>query len=762
MPLFGSKQEKKTITEEELNQRLAELELRALELDRKEADAVNGFEALFIERYGARIDALKSKEESLRLGEDALTREHTKLTEQQAELSRRKLELDSREAEIIRREGELKAAEQERDSGWVKETEQHKQELERIRTERLSQLEAELADRRDELSRENDRLNDEANNIKAEREKLELDKKLLEVRKTKVDEHIESGTQDLRISLQQERATLETEREALNEVITSLRDDLARVEKTNENFETLKRRLGNKDPEAVLAELRAQEEEIKKLRQDLIDRPGENIRAEYQALIQERDNYRDMYSSSCERVAQMESEIAHSYENETRIAILEQENSSLVSIRDALERENSRLDEQIKLLNSSYEREQERDRRIANIERPYFEDEKPRRNADENINEIEWLDGIAESCKNYGLTFPKRILYAFHTALKVAEWSPLTVLAGVSGTGKTQLPALYAHFGGLNFLPLSVQPNWDSQESMLGFFNSIDNNFDAQPALNLLVQTQQAYSQEHPTGLKDTMTIILLDEMNLAYVELYFAEFLSKLELRRGKREVHIDIKLGSGMEPYKLNLGRNVLWAGTMNQDETTKTLSDKVLDRGIVINFPRPKTLERRAQLPALPEAAPLIRGKHWGSWFVKDSLFTGEGVGVEEIVKYKSFVESVNDALSYAGRALGHRVWQSMEYYMSNYPEVIAAHKSNDPDSLRRAMKISFEDALVQKVMPKLHGIETSGTHRELCLNKIGKLIADGIDGSGFSIMEDFTRAINFGYGQFMWNSAEYIND
>ena len=296
---------------------------------------------------------------------------------------------------------------------------------------------------------------------------------------------------------------------------------------------------------------------------------------------------------------------------------------------------------------------------------------------------------------------------------------------------------------------------------MLGFFNSIDNNFDAQPALRVLAQTQLDPTTD-PKGLRDTMSIILLDEMNLAHVELYFAEFLSKLELRRGEKNqnIAIEVKLGAGVAPYQIELGRNVLWVGTMNQDETTKTLSDKVLDRGIIINFPRPKELVRRVQLKPLEKPADLIlRREHWMRWRRIRSVFTETAAGTEEIKKYQSFVEAINDAMSYAGRALGHRVWQSIEYYMSNYPEVLAA--KDDEDSLRKAMKVSFEDALVQKVMPKLYGIDTSGTHREKCLDVIAKLIGEGINGEPFAIVEDYRRAMEFGYGQFMWNSAEYIS-
>ncbi len=331
----------------------------------------------------------------------------------------------------------------------------------------------------------------------------------------------------------------------------------------------------------------------------------------------------------------------------------------------------------------------------------------------------------------------------------------MTVLSGVSGTGKSELPRLYSHFGGINFLSLSVQPNWDSQESMLGFFNSIDNKFDAQPVLRLLAQSQKAQVDDYP-GLEDVMSLILMDEMNLAHVELYFAEFLSKLELRRGRKGNEVpclEVKLGAGIQQYDLPLGRNVLWAGTMNQDETTKSLSDKVLDRGIVINFPRPATLERRRQLKPLGEQAPLLSRKLWEGWWCKESKFNDD-----QILPFKGFIEEMNTSLSKVGRALGHRVWQSIEYYMANYPDVLEAQRNNDDASLGKAMKVAFEDQLVQKVMPKLRGIETRGKSKLDCLDKIRTQLVN----DDYNIVEDFDLACEFGYGQFIWNSANYLKD
>ena len=112
----------------------------------------------------------------------------------------------------------------------------------------------------------------------------------------------------------------------------------------------------------------------------------------------------------------------------------------------------------------------------------------------------------------------------------------------------------------------------------------------------------------------------------------------------------------------------------------------------------------------------------------------------------------------SLSKVGRALGHRVWQSIEYYMANYPDVLDAQRNKDDAQLDKAMKVAFEDQLVQKVMPKLRGIETRGKSKSDCLDKIKNQLVSKYD----NIVEDFELACEFGYGQFIWNSANYLKE
>ena len=233
--------------------------------------------------------------------------------------------------------------------------------------------------------------------------------------------------------------------------------------------------------------------------------------------------------------------------------------------------------------------------------------------------------------------------------------------------------------------------------------------------------------------------------MNLANIELYFAEFLSKLETRRGLNDAavpNLPVKIGSKMKDWDLPLGRNVLWTGTMNNDETTKALSDKVLDRGIVINFPRPDTLFR-SKNNLLQGKSPLLLRTNWEAWKKNAYQFKKE-----EIEPYKTLVQEINNQLGQTGRAIGHRVWQSIESYMSFYPNVISA--SNDKER-ENAMNMAFEDQIVQKVMPKLRGLEIRG-EQGTALDAIGGLIPE-------ALREDFENAKQ-GYGQFIWTTSGYL--
>ncbi|WRD16454.1 AAA family ATPase [Helicobacter pylori] len=244
---------------------------------------------------------------------------------------------------------------------------------------------------------------------------------------------------------------------------------------------------------------------------------------------------------------------------------------------------------------------------------------------------------------------------------------------------------------------------------------------------------------EEPYGLKEAMSIVLLDEMNLAHIELYFAEFLSKLEIKRSK-ETNISIKLGTGLT-WELPLGDNLLFVGTMNEDESTKMLSDKVLDRAFCLNFERPKTLKSKQQ-KSLPSNDGYLKVETFNRWINKKGDQEAKLEG-----KYKKLTEEINECLSACYRSIGHRVWQSMSAYMHNHSLVLHASDKN------KALQFAYEECLVLKIFPKLREVQTRNNQH---LTKIQDLLKD------FSVSSDFKQAMENDFNQFVFNSANYLNN
>ena len=609
----------------------------------------------------------------------------------------------------------------------------------------------ELDEKEEELTRREDELSVGLRKNEREKRRLQLKQEELENQESDLKKLVSDAMAD-------REANFRTQLEAKERALQELREKVKYLTQEQDAVEKFKVSIGE-NPAIIENEILHLQRTVTELKEEL----SRMVPAEIQ---KERDDLKKEYEDQTAEIAELEKEnrllIKKNGELaslETMNISLESKNEELASLVRELRSQNDTYKVRIERMSSSEPKLADREQRIAQINKgiplPLIGADMPMK-----LSELAWLENIYNQCDQYGIHFPQRILYAFHTALKIADWSSITVLAGVSGTGKSELPKLYAAFGGFNFINVPVQPSWDSQESMLGFFNSIDNRFEPEPLLRFLVQCTE------DVDYSKYMSIVLLDEMNLAHVEYYFADFLSKLETRRGtsKRTVpSVELKLGAGVEPYQLRLERSILWTGTMNQDETTKSLSDKVLDRGLVINFPRPSKFRSRKAMGILDKAVretnrPMLSKNQWGKWIVQEAALQGDQE--KELHLYRSIVEDINGEMEHVGRALGHRVWQSIEYYILNYPTVTEEQQKlasgEMSGALRESMKIAFEDQIVQKIMPKLRGVETRGKGREH-LDKIEAMLED----KGFErLKDDFEIACEQGYGQFIWNSAKYI--
>lgn len=377
---------------------------------------------------------------------------------------------------------------------------------------------------------------------------------------------------------------------------------------------------------------------------------------------------------------------------------------------------------------------------------------------EDDISELKWLENMASKIEDYGFVFPKRLIYSFHTSLLSNAMSPLVVLSGVSGTGKSKLPELYAKIGGLFFLLVSVQPDWDSPSSVFGYHNPINNKYNATSILQFMVQMQgdnglNDLSENNVVDLSQHMGIVLLDEMNLAYVELYFSDMLSKFEKKRNSLEKeYVELDLHGG-EFFKIELTDNLMWVGTMNEDESTKTLSDKVIDRGNILRFPKPESFVKYKANNQIESSGKILKSL-WSTW--KNKVSTPK-ISSDLVDEYRGVVEEINNHLQKSNRTLGHRVWQAIELYIYSHPMQNRITKQNE----RQIGNKIFEEAIVYKVIPKMRGIETSNSSssRKETINPVLDTLKTYVT-EGFKV--DFDKAVKGHNDMFTWVSSTYLDE
>lgn len=371
-----------------------------------------------------------------------------------------------------------------------------------------------------------------------------------------------------------------------------------------------------------------------------------------------------------------------------------------------------------------------------------------------SIPEKEALANTNRYLRSHGLNYPVRVLNAFHTALKTADMSPLVVLAGISGTGKSLLPKRYSEAMGIHMVSLAVQPRWDSPQDLFGFFNHLEGRFKATDLARAMVMFERFNREDWALpkgwnyGREDRMLLVLLDEMNLARVEYYFSDFLSRLETRRDvkesdrhdRRKAEIPLEMGSLRDdelPIRLYPGKNILFAGTMNEDESTQSLSDKVVDRACVLRFGRPRKLERSQSLGS-PED-PNSQGLSFDAW----SRWCSNSLSAADTGELNGWIARLNAGMDAVGKPFAHRVHQAILSYAANYP------KQGGKDSLRLALA----DQIEQRILPKLRGLEIEGNDQGFEL--IEKVVEETRDPA---LLFAYRQGMDTRTGTFHWRGLD----
>jgi len=365
--------------------------------------------------------------------------------------------------------------------------------------------------------------------------------------------------------------------------------------------------------------------------------------------------------------------------------------------------------------------------------------------APEKYREQEWLAEFEQNLKDCHFRFDNRLIRAFHTSLKVADCSPLVVLSGISGTGKSLLPELYAHAIGMNFLQVPVQPRWDSPQDMLGFYNYMEHRYKATELSRLLWQSDK-YNNKERAKENPAMNMILLDEMNLARVEYYFSDMLSKLEVRRGldpsdrqKRraaEIVLESSATGGTEDIRrIFVGFNNLFIGTMNEDESTQSLSDKVKDRANVLRFGRPKEL---SGVSADKEAffklysARMMTEERWQGQDWRN--YSGDS-GIRDLGKR---MDDLNMFLAKLGRPFAHRMWNAVVSYIVQYP--------GDKED-------AWIDQVEMKMLPKLTGLDMAEPATAKVMGDLGNYL-DALNEPELKVAFDSAKERDF----FTWQGIQ----
>lgn len=292
-----------------------------------------------------------------------------------------------------------------------------------------------------------------------------------------------------------------------------------------------------------------------------------------------------------------------------------------------------------------------------------------------------------------GLLYTPKLIKRFAFSLMSKRF---LILSGLAGSGKTQLAIAFANSliaDSSQLCVVSVGADWTNREPLLGFPNALQQNEYVKPecgALDLLIEANKEENKLKPYFL-------ILDEMNMSYVERYFADFLSAMESHEPIKLWHCQ-DTASADVPESVSLPKNLFIIGTINVDETTYMFSPKVLDRANVIEF----KISENEMDKFLNEMKPVDRNvinfqaADMGESFVQlassNELAEGES--------YKATLKSFFSQLKSVNAEFGYR--SATEIYRF----ICQAEKNDDTDD-----KLNKEDildcAIVQKLLPKLHG-------------------------------------------------------
>ncbi|MBU2732723.1 hypothetical protein NR402_02050 [Acidithiobacillus ferrooxidans] len=291
------------------------------------------------------------------------------------------------------------------------------------------------------------------------------------------------------------------------------------------------------------------------------------------------------------------------------------------------------------------------------------------------------IAGIEAAVKALGGHYPNGEVRRLHATLNFLSHKHFVILSGLSGTGKTQLALKYARaVHGLSsntaddplIFECPVRPEWTDPTGLTGYFDVLTNRYVVPTFLEAVLVA---------TAHRESPVFVILDEMNLARVEYYLSDVLSCMEtggrLQLHSNSVPLEGTTGASIRA-ELPLPANLFIIGTINVDETTNPVSDKVLDRASVIDM---STVDVPSFLASLEARFPEM----------KDARAASEAKLTE-----------IHDLMQQYGLGFGYRLIEEFVRYHAFDSEHLKSPSTDVTDQL-----------LVQKVLVKLRGAERQRT-------------------------------------------------
>ncbi|MEN8935002.1 MAG: chromosome segregation ATPase-like protein, partial [Planktotalea arctica] len=223
-------------------------------------------------------------------------------------------------------------------------------------------------------------------------------------------------------------------------------------------------------------------------------------------------------------------------------------------------------------------------------------------------------------------------------------------------------------------------------------------------------------------------------------------DFLSRLESRprpndvgeeNERKDAEIELEIPNMERPPRIFPGYNLLFAGTMNEDESTQSLSDKVVDRANILRFSAPKKIkDGLAEGTVEPTLA--LSQQTWMSW-------RRSSASVDVSRRVTNRVEQMVDLMRDFKRPFGHRLGRAIMAYAENYPEVEGGRGVDD----------ALADQIEMRLLPKLRGVETdmAGPQFSRLINFVERELGD--DALAQAIGESVSLAE--ATGQFVWSGV-----